>query len=705
MMDFAGFIAKDLGLTVGQVKNVISLFEEGATIPFIARYRKERTGGMDEVALRSVFLKNEELTELDKRKKYIISVIEENGRLTLDLKKEIEECYDKVRLEDIYLPYRPKKATRAQTARNRGLEPLAKIIMSQRCSDLSQIARRFLKGEVLSEKEALEGASDIIAEWIAENPHNRNRIRNSISRHGRLTAKGAASGTKYADYEGYSSPLSRVQPHAFLALQRAESQKILRLSVESDDPGDVNSLLRNTLTHGCPKDCAEIIEDAVIDSYKRLLKPSVISEIMKELKERSDRESISLFSEALRQVLLSAPVSGYSVMAIDPGFRTGCKVVCIDRNGKLIDHDVIYPHQGMPKLTESADIIEKLLKRHEIGIIALGDGTASRETEQFLRNHVNLGDIKIERVSEQGASIYSASETARKEFPNLDLTFRSAVSIGRRLQDPLAELVKIDPKSIGVGQYQHDVNQVLLKETLDFTVERCVNEVGVNLNTASPDLLAYVSGIGKSLSEKIVAYREEHGKFLSRKDLLKVPRFGAKAFEQASGFLRVPESSNPLDNSAVHPESYSVVEKMASAARIPIKDLLGNEAKISEINPGDFVNGETGLETVKDILEELLKPGRDPRQAAEADWRDLTIDSTDDIREGMILNGKIVNLTAFGAFVDLGIKTNGLIHISKISHKRISTPADVLRMWQIVKVRVIGIDRERDRISLSMIDL
>ena len=354
-----------------------------------------------------------------------------------------------------------------------------------------------------------------------------------------------------------------VQPHAFLALQRAESQKILRLSVESDDTGDINSLLRNTLTRGCPKDCAEIIEDAVIDSYKRLLKPSVISEIMKELKERSDRESISLFSEALRQVLLSAPVSGYSVMAIDPGFRTGCKVVCIDRNGKLIDHDVIYPHQGIPKLTESADIIEKLLKRHEIGIIALGDGTASRETEQFLRNHVNLGEIKIERVSEQGASIYSASETARKEFPNLDLTFRSAVSIGRRLQDPLAELVKIDPKSIGVGQYQHDVNQVLLKETLDFTVERCVNEVGVNLNTASPDLLAYVSGIGKSLSEKIVAYREEHGKFLSRKDLLKVPRFGAKAFEQASGFLRVPESSNPLDNSAVHPESYSVVEKLS----------------------------------------------------------------------------------------------------------------------------------------------
>lgn len=705
MTDFAGFIAKDLGFTAGQVANAISLFEEGATIPFIARYRKERTGGMDEVALRSVFLKNEELTELDKRKKYIISVIEENGSLTTDLKKEIEECYDKVHLEDIYLPYRPKKATRAQTARNRGLEPLAKIIMSQRCSDLSGTARRFLKGEVRSEKEALEGASDIIAEWIAENPHNRNRIRNSISRHGRLTAKGAASGTKYADYEGYSSPLSRVQPHAFLALQRAESQKILRLSVESDDPGDANSLLRNTLTHVCPKDCAEIIEDAVIDSYKRLLKPSVISEIMKELKERSDRESIALFSDALRQVLLSAPVSGYSVMAIDPGFRTGCKVVCIDRNGKLIDHDVIYPHQGMSKLTESADIIRKLLKRHEIGIIALGDGTASRETEQFLRNHVNLGEIKIERVSEQGASIYSASETARKEFPDLDLTFRSAVSIGRRLQDPLAELVKIDPKSIGVGQYQHDVNQVLLKETLDFTVERCVNEVGVNLNTASPDLLAYVSGIGKSLSEKIVAYREEHGKFLSRKDLLKVPRFGAKAFEQASGFLRVPESSNPLDNSAVHPESYSVVEKMASAARIPIKGLLGNVAKISEINPGDFVNGETGLETVKDILEELLKPGRDTRQASEADWRDLTINSTDDIREGMILNGKIVNLTAFGAFVDLGIKTNGLIHISKISRKRISTPADVLRMWQIVKVKVIGIDRERDRISLSMIDL
>ena len=603
------------------------------------------------------------------------------------------------------MPYRPKKATRAQTARNRGLDPLAKIIMSQRCSDLSQIARRFLKGEVLSEKEALEGASDIIAEWIAENPHNRNRIRNSISRHGRLTAKGAASGTKYADYEGYSSPLSRVQPHAFLALQRAESQKILRLSVESDDPGDVNSLLRNNLTHGCPKDCAEIIEDAVIDSYKRLLKPSVISEIMKELKERSDRESISLFSEALRQVLLSAPVSGYSVMAIDPGFRTGCKVVCIDRNGKLIDHDIIYPHQGMSKLTEAADIIEKLLKRHDIGIIALGDGTASRETEQFLRDHVNLGEIKIERVSEQGASIYSASETARKEFPDLDLTFRSAVSIGRRLQDPLAELVKIDPKSIGVGQYQHDVNQVLLKETLDFTVERCVNEVGVNLNTASPDLLAYVSGIGKSLSEKIVAYREEHGKFLSRKDLLKVPRFGAKAFEQASGFLRVPESSNPLDNSADHPESFSVVEKMASAARIPIKDLLANEAKISEINPGDFVNGESGLDTVKDILEELLTPGRDPRQASEADWRDLTINSTDDIREGMILNGKVVNLTAFGAFVDLGIKTNGLIHISKISRKRISTPADVLWMWQIVRVKVIGIDRERDRISLSMIDL
>lgn len=705
-MDNIDIISEAVGYSSRNVSNVLALLEEGATIPFIARYRKERTGGMDEVAIREISRKNDELDEINRRKEYILSVINESGKLNDALRKEIEDCTDSNELEDIYLPFKPKRRTRASIAKERGLEPLARIIMSQKCLDTDRAAGGYVKGEIDTVKSAIDGASDIIAEWVSENASIRQRIRNSISRRASLKSKGSdAEGTKYADYSDYTGKLSSIPAHVFLALQRAEKEKVLKLSVETDDVGDIEAICRRMIRTECTHDCESIIRSAVKDGYKRLIKPSIVTEVLNEVKERSDRQSIQLFSETLRQVLLYPPVKSSPVMAIDPGFRTGCKIACLDSKGKLLEYDVIYPVAPVLKEQESAVKVKKLLDKYGIRLIALGDGTASRETERFLRRADLPKDVKIERVSEQGASIYSASETARKEFPNLDLTFRSAVSIGRRLQDPLAELVKIDPKSIGVGQYQHDVNQTWLKEALDFMVERCVNEVGVNINTASSNLLSYVSGIGNVLAENIVSYRNANGAFCSRKDLLKVPRFGQKAFEQASGFLRVPESKNPLDNSAVHPESYHIVESMASKLGVEVKDLVGNERLVSLIDPKEFVSTIAGMDTIRDILSELRKPGRDPRQAQEADWCDFSLSSINDIKEGMLLQGKIVNMTAFGAFVDLGIKTNGLIHVSKISRKKIASPAEVLKMFQIVKVKVIGVDRDRERIALSLIDV
>ncbi len=704
MTDRTGLIAGHFGIPEKNVANLLSLLEEGATIPFIARYRKELTGGLDEVEIREISIKNEVLIQLDKRKEYILSAIKESGRLTQALKEEIDKCPDLNRLEDIYLPFKTKRKTRASVAKENGLEPLAKIIMSQHVSDIDRIARRYINDNINSSAEAIEGAKDIIAEWVSENQTNRNRIRNSISKRGQIKTKGDASKTKYSDYTDYSSRLSTIPAHAFLAIRRAEAEKILKLTVATDDEGDISALSERIIRRDCQPIAREIIEEAIRDGYKRLIKPSIVTEALNEVKDRSDRQSIDLFSESLRQVLLYPPVKSASVLAIDPGFRTGCKVVCLDSAGKLLHHDVIYPVPPANRIDEAARKIKNLLKKYSIDVIALGDGTASRETESFLRSIGLDPGVKIERVSEQGASIYSASDTARKEFPDLDLTFRSAVSIGRRLQDPLAELVKIDPKSIGVGQYQHDVNQRLLKDALDFTVSRCVNEVGVNLNTASANLLSYVSGIGDVLAANIVAYRNANGKFSSRKELLKVPRFGQKAFEQSSGFIRVPESSNPLDNSAVHPESYSIAERMAKNLGVDIRSLIGNESLLSRIVPEEYVTAQAGMDTVMDIIAELRRPGRDPRQVQESDWRDFTIGSIDDIRVGMTLKGKVVNLTAFGAFIDLGIKTNGLLHVSNISQRRISSPAEVLKMYQIVDVKVIGVDLDRDRISLSMKD-
>ncbi len=705
MTHIANRISIILGMPEKNVANVLSLLEEGATIPFIARYRKEKTGGLDEVAIRDICIKSKELSEIEKRKEYVLSVIEQEGKLTDELRSEITSCFDANRIEDLYLPFKPKRKTRAYIARENGLEPLAKIIMSQKCSDVTNVARKYLSSNVNSVDDAINGAKDIMAEWISENLSNRNRIRNSIAKRGRIRAKGNAEKTKYADYNDYSSRLATVPSHVFLAIQRAENEKILKLSVETDDEGDIEALSEKIIRRDAMPSCQSFIKEAVRDGYKRLIKPSIVTEVLKDLKTRSDRESIDLFSESLRQVLLYPPVTPAPVLAIDPGFRTGCKVVCLDLAGKLLHHDVIYPVPPLLKVAEAENKIKKLLKKFDIRLIALGDGTASMETEAFLRKIGLDADVRIERVSEQGASIYSASDVARKEFPYLDLTFRSAVSIGRRLLDPLAELVKIDPKSIGVGQYQHDVNQSLLKDALDFTVERCVNEVGVNLNTASTDLLSYISGVGKSLAENIVAYRNANGIFQLRKELLKVPRFGQKAFELASGFIRVPESANPLDNSAVHPECYHVVESMARKLGVNVRDLIGNTELLRQIVIDDYVTDEIGIETLKDIITELHKPGRDPRQAQEADWRNRSITSIADLRTGMMLKGRIVNLTAFGAFVDLGIKTKGLIHISKISRKRISLPSDILKMFQIVDVKVIDVDMDRERISLSMIDL
>ncbi len=700
--DLLGQVASRAEVSVQCAANVLQLVSEGCTVPFIARYRKERTGGLDEVGVKRIIDEATALEALAKRKAFVTDAIRDAGGLTDELQQKIAECFDAARLEDLYLPFKPKRKTRAAAARERGLEPLAKLVMAQRSTSIIAEAKRFVKKGVASEEEAISGACDIIAEWVSENEHARAGVRRSMQRKGVIRGKGKNSTGKYADYNDYSRPLRNVPAHACLALRRAESEGELKISVEADTKGDIEALERRYIKNSTSGDMRKVISSAVTDGYKRLLLPSITNEALAELKSRSDVQSIALFADALRQILLYPPVYPQPVLALDPGFRTGCKVACLDQHGQLLEHAVIYPAGPTAKIDEAARMVKLLLAKYSCKLIALGDGTASRETERFLQQAGLPDDVRIERVSEQGASIYSASDVARREFPDLDLTIRSAVSIGRRLQDPLSELVKIDPKSIGVGQYQHDVDQARLKDALDFTVERCVNEVGVNLNTASPELLAYVAGIGPALASNIVAYRNVNGEFRCRKDLMKVPRLGTKAFEQASGFLRVPGGDNPLDNSAVHPESYHVVQRMAKDMGCSVASLIGNDKVIDSIDPDRYVTETVGRATIDDILAELRKPGRDPREAVEADWRDCTIESIDDVSEGMVLQGKVVNLTAFGAFVDLGIKQNGLIHISEMSHRRIQSPAEVLSMWQIVTVKVIGVDHDRGRISLTM---
>lgn len=700
--EIALLVASRLSLGQGCVENVIQLVADGCTVPFIARYRKERTGGLDEVVVKSVVDETESLRVLLKRKDAIINAIRSAGAMTAELERKLADCYDANRLEDLYLPYKPKRKTRASVARERGLEPLAMMIMSQRVSGLEALARRFVRGDVTGVEQALSGACDIIAEWISENDAARAGVRRSLQRNGVVKSKGTEAVGKYADYNDYSRSIKHIPAHVFLALKRGESEGALKLSVATDTEADREALKRRFIHRDVSIEVRDLIETAVADGYRRLLLPSITNEIMAEVKHRSDVDSIKIFADSLRQILLYPPVEPQPVLALDPGFRTGCKLACLSSEGHLWDYGVIYPVGPKANVRDAENKLVNLLEKHGCKLIALGDGTASRETERFLLGLNLPEDVRIERVSEQGASIYSASEVARREFPDLDLTIRSAISIGRRLQDPLAELVKIDPKSIGVGQYQHDVDQTLLKNALDFTVERCVNEVGVNLNTASAELLSYVAGIGPALAANIVAYRNANGPFGCRSDLLKVPRLGAKAFEQASGFLRIPGAANPLDNSAVHPESYPIVKRMALDVGCDMANLIGDNGLIDRIVPDRYVNDVVGRATIDDIISELRKPGRDPREAVEADWRDTTLESIDDVKEGMILNGKVVNLTAFGAFVDLGIKQNGLIHISQISERRVQSPSDALKMWQIVKVRVIGVDHERQRISLTM---
>lgn len=697
-----GLIATELGLSPVQVGNVVALADDGATVPFIARYRKEKTGALNEVSVKQIIDRMEALRTLEKRKASVIESIESLGKLTDRLRDEISGCFDPRRIEDIYLPYKPKRKVRATVAREAGLEPLARIIMAQKSHEIDSQARRFVCDGFPTCEQVIKGASDIIAEWVSENVSVRAVLRRMLWRSGRLCCKGAVSDPKYADYAGFSQSFERIAAHSFLALKRGENETALKLSVDVDDDKMLSVIESRILKNGGSDETRSIIVKAIRDCYKRLLLPSITTEILSEVKDRSDRQSIDLFSAGLRQVLLAPPVSAQPVLAIDPGFRTGCKVACLSKQGDLLETAVIYPVPPHSRQKEAAEILKRMASKHRCRLIALGDGTASAETEAFLTTVDFHEKMKVERVSEQGASIYSASEVAQREFPDLDLTFRSAVSIGRRLQDPLAELVKIDPKSIGVGQYQHDVNQTSLRDSLDFTVSQCVNEVGVNLNTASVELLSYVAGIGPVIAGNIVDYRRANGDFKSRSELLKVARLGPKAFEQSSGFLRIHGAGNPLDNSAVHPESYALVGRMARSVGKSVQDLIGNQAALAEIDLAAFKNDSVGQETLHDIIRELAKPGRDPREAADSDWRDTSLRTFDDLREGMAVRGKIVNLTAFGAFVDLGIKENGLIHISEMSERRIASPLEVVRIGQTLSVRVIGLDHQRRRIALSL---
>lgn len=702
---FSTLIASQLELSEKSVRGVLQLLDDGCSIPFISRYRKEQTGSMDEVNVASIADMSEKLQTLEKRKETILSTIEEQEKLTPELKSRITACWDATVLEDIYLPYKPKRRTRAEVARKAGLESLASFLMMQTEQSAEQKARQFVNEKlgVLSANDALKGACDIIAEMVSEDEKARQIVRNNFSKESIVSSrviKGKeAEAQKYRDYFDFSQPLKRCPSHRLLAIRRGEQEGYLKVSITGNDDLLQEKLRRLYVRNHTSS--ARYVEDAIKDGYKRLLEPSIETEFAALSKEKADEEAIKVFASNLQQLLLSPPLGQKRVMAIDPGFRTGCKVVCLDSEGNLLHNDVIYPYPPKQNVVDAATAIRNMVQHYQVEAISIGNGTASRETEEFIRG-LSLAGVDIYVVSEDGASIYSASKVAREEFPNEDVTVRGAVSIGRRLMDPLAELVKIDPKSIGVGQYQYDVNQTLLKKQLDQTVVYCVNSVGVNVNTASKHLLTYVSGLGPTLAQNIVDYRKEHGAFASRKELLKVPRMGEKAFEQSAGFLRISAGKYPLDNSAVHPERYALVERMAQDLGTSVNDLLQSKELRSKIQLGRYVSSEVGMPTLLDIMTELDKPGRDPRKRLEAFRFDPTVKELSDLKVGMILPGIVTNITEFGCFVDVGIHVKGLVHISQMSDRYVKSPSEVVALHQHVSVKVIGIDESRARFQLSL---
>ncbi len=717
---FTRLISTELHLQEHAVENTLKLLDEGCTIPFISRYRKERTGGLDEVQITAISNRLSQLQEIAKRKETIVKTITEQQQMTPELEKRIKDCWESTTLEDIYLPYKPKRRTRAQVAREQGLEPLAQLLLLQRESDPKRAAQRFVVagGSPADVHAALQGAQDIIAEQVSEDERSRNLVRAAFRREAFIESKVVKSkkdsdeAQKFSDYFEWEEPLKRCSSHRLLAMRRGESEGILRISLTIDDDEAVKRLKRNLPP--APSQgggaCRRLLAEAVEDGYKRLLLPSIETEFMNLSKQRADEEAIRVFAENLRQLLLSAPLGQKRVMGIDPGFRTGCKVVCLDAQGNLLHHEAIFPHPPVNHRMQATIHLQDMLEKYQIEAIAIGNGTASRETKEFVEDCLKslpspLGEesgVRLFVVSEDGASVYSASKVARDEFPDEDVTVRGAVSIGRRLMDPLAELVKIDPKSIGVGQYQHDVDQTLLKHSLDQTVESCVNLVGVNLNTASKHLLTYVSGLGAVLAQNIVDYRKENGAFTSRAQLKKVPRLGPAAFQQCAGFLRIADAKNPLDNSAVHPESYHVVEQMAKDLHCTVADLISQPDKRSQIDIRKYVTDTIGIPTLTDIMKELEKPGRDPREQIEEFEFDSSIQTVEDLREGMELPGIVTNITNFGAFVDIGVHQDGLVHVSQLADRYVSDPTQVVRLHQHVRVRVIGVDLRRQRISLSM---
>lgn len=699
-------IAQEMNIPEQRVNAVLALLAEGATIPFISRYRKEVTGGLDEVAIFNISTRFDALRELADRKLYIIQTIEAQEALTPQLRQQIEETFDAARLEDLYLPFKPKRRTRAQVARENGLEPLAKMIMSQKCNNPEAAASKFINDKVATESDALAGASDIIAEWVSEDRRSREQVRNQFRRSARISSKVVKSkieeAGKYEAYFDVDEPLNRCSSHRYLAMRRGQAEGYLKVAISIDDEYTIERLQQNFRRNGGDRRCSEIVDNAVADAYKRLIKPSITTEIEAESKEKADAGAIETFASNLHQLLLGAPLGARRVMGIDPGYRTGCKLVCLDANGNLLYHDVIYPTPPRNYILDAQKRVLMLAERYQIEAIAVGNGTASRETERFLRSLEFPHKVEIYVVSEDGASVYSASKVAREEFPDEDVTVRGAVSIGRRLMDPLAELVKIDPKSIGVGQYQHDVDQTMLKRQLDMVVATCVNSVGVDINTASRQLLSYVSGIGDTLAQNIVKYRAENGDFTSRSALLKVPRLGPKAYEQCAGFLRVRNGENILDNTGVHPERYHVVKLLAKDSGHTLSELVAQPSLLDVIDLNRYVTDEMGLPTLNDILAELRKPGRDPRQRASEFAFDESVHEIEDLEEGMVLPGIVNNLTDFGAFVDIGVHVSGLIHVSEMANRRVKSPAEVLKLRQQVKVKVIGVDLKRKRISLSL---
>jgi protein Tex len=705
LQQFVKLISSSFQLTEKQVKNTISLFDDGATVPFISRYRKEMTDGLDEVKITFIKEQYEKLKELQRRKETVLSTIEEQGKMTDDLRFRIINCWNTTELEDIYLPFKPKRRTRAEIAREKGLESLAAMIMKQNASDVERLALSFVKGKIATVDEAIAGATDIIAEWINESEVARNAVRRVFSYEAQINSKvikgKEEEAQKYRDYFDLTEKLNRCSSHRLLAMRRAENEGFLRVNISPEDEHCIERLDRIFVKGN--NELSDVVSNAVRDSYKRLLKPAIENEFASESKQKADKEAIRVFAANLNQLLLAAPVGQKKTLGIDPGFRTGCKLVCLDAQGNLLHNETIYPHPPQKDHHQAMRKIQKIVEAYDIQVIAIGNGTAGRETENFIQNIRYDRKVQVFVVSENGASIYSASKVAREEFPDYDVTVRGAVSIGRRLMDPLAELVKIDPKSIGVGQYQHDVDQSELKRSLDQTVENAVNKVGVNLNTASKHLLTYISGLGPQLAQNIVDYRVQNGAFKSRKELMKVPKMGAKTFEQCAGFLRIPDSDNPLDNSAVHPESYAIVQKMAKDINSEIDQLICNKELIQNIDKQKYITDKVGLPTINDILAELEKPGRDPRETAKVFEFDATIKTIDDLRTGMEVSGIITNITNFGAFVDIGIKENGLIHISQMGEKFISNPAEVVSLHQHVKVRIMEVDTSRKRVQLKLI--